>query len=49
MQSTLTAKPHAPGLHDNMKIELKEITVRELADGYKDSQESGVVAFGGKL
>ncbi|HQZ83824.1 MAG TPA: DUF262 domain-containing protein [Pyrinomonadaceae bacterium] len=32
-----------------MKIDLKEITVRELADGYADNQESGVVAFGGKL
>lgn len=32
-----------------MKIELKEIAVRELADGYVDSHESGVVAFGGKL
>ncbi|WP_265563881.1 HNH endonuclease family protein [Sphingomicrobium arenosum] len=32
-----------------MKIELKEITVRELAEGYRDNQELGVVAFGGKL
>ena len=32
-----------------MKIELKEITVRELADGYKDNAEEGVVGFGGKL
>ncbi len=32
-----------------MKIELKEITVRELANGYVDSQEEGVIAFGGKL
>ncbi|GHT70309.1 hypothetical protein FACS189452_10950 [Bacteroidia bacterium] len=32
-----------------MKIELKEITVRELAEGYKDSQENGVVGYGGKL
>jgi len=32
-----------------MKIELKEITVSELADGYKDNAEDGVVGFGGKL
>lgn len=32
-----------------MKIELKEITVRELANGYKDNAENGVVGFGGKL
>ncbi len=32
-----------------MKIELKEITVRELANGYKDNDEEGVVGFGGKL
>jgi hypothetical protein len=32
-----------------MKIELKEITVRELADGYKDNAEGGVIGFGGKL
>ena len=32
-----------------MKIELKEITVRELTEGYKDNAESGVVGFGGKL
>ena len=32
-----------------MKIELKEITVRELADGYEDNAEDGVVGFGGKL
>lgn len=32
-----------------MKIELKEITVKELADGYTDNNEGGVVAFGGKL
>ena len=32
-----------------MKIELKEITIRELAAGYKDSKESGVVGFDGKL
>jgi hypothetical protein len=32
-----------------MKIELKEITVRELTDGFKDSAEAGVVGYGGKL
>ena len=32
-----------------MKIELKEITVRELAEGYVDNEEDGVVGFGGKL
>lgn len=32
-----------------MKIELKEITIRELADGYVDNAEGGVVGYGGKL
>jgi hypothetical protein len=32
-----------------MKIELKEITVRELSDGYKDNNENGVVGYGGRL
>lgn len=32
-----------------MKIELKEITVRDLSEGYEDNDESGVVGFGGKL
>ena len=32
-----------------MKIELKEITVRELAEGYTDNSEGGVTGFGGKL
>ena len=32
-----------------MKIELHEITVRELAEGYKDDQENGVTGYGGKL
>jgi Protein of unknown function DUF262 len=32
-----------------MKIELKEITVRELADGYEDNAEGGVKGYGGKL
>lgn len=32
-----------------MRIELKEITVRDLAEGYKDNAEAGVVGYGGKL
>lgn len=32
-----------------MKIELKEITVRELAEGYEDNAEEGVTGYGGKL
>ncbi len=32
-----------------MNIILKEITVRELTDGYKDNEEAGVIGFGGKL
>ena len=32
-----------------MKIELKEITVRELAEGYEDNSEEGVVGYGGIL
>jgi hypothetical protein len=32
-----------------MKIDLKEITVRELFDGYLDNEEDGVVGFGGRL
>ncbi|TCK69766.1 GmrSD restriction endonuclease domain-containing protein [Acidipila rosea] len=32
-----------------MKIELKEITVAELTNGYEDNAEAGVVAFDGKL
>lgn len=32
-----------------MKIELHEIPIREVAKGYKDSQESGVVGYGGLL
>jgi len=32
-----------------MKIELKEITVRELANGYEDNNENGVVGYSGKL
>lgn len=32
-----------------MRIELKEITVKDLSNGYKDNAEDGVVGFGGKL
>ena len=32
-----------------MKIELKEVTVREVADGYLDNAEEGVVGYGGLL
>ncbi len=32
-----------------MKIELHKILVRDLVKGYKDSQEDGVVAYGGNL
>ena len=32
-----------------MKIELKEITVRELTEGYADNAEGGVVGYNGKL
>src|SRR5690606_20457902 len=32
-----------------MKIELKEITVRELAENFQDNAENGVIGYGGKL
>ena len=32
-----------------MNIELKEITVRELTNGYEDNEEAGVVGYDGKL
>ena len=32
-----------------MKIELREISVRDICNGYKDSEEKGVFAFRGKL
>ena len=32
-----------------MKIDLKEITVKELTDGFEDNAEQGVIAYGGKL
>ena len=32
-----------------MKIELKEITIRELTNGFKDQAEAGVVGYSGKL
>ena len=32
-----------------MKIELKEITIKEVTDGYKNDLEEGVTGYGGKL
>jgi len=32
-----------------MKIELKEITVRELTRGYEDNEDNGVIGYDGKL
>ena len=32
-----------------MKIEMHTINVRELVEGYMNSEDEGVVAFGGKL
>jgi hypothetical protein len=32
-----------------MKIELKEITIKELSAGFQDNNENGVVGFGGQL
>lgn len=32
-----------------MKIELKEITIREVIDGYVNNNEEGVVGYGGRL
>lgn len=32
-----------------MKIELKEITIKELSQGFEDNNENGVVGFNGKL
>lgn len=32
-----------------MKIELNEITVRDLTEGYQDNEEAGVVGYAGKL
>ena len=32
-----------------MRIELKEITIKELTNGYEDNNENGVVGYGGKL
>lgn len=33
----------------SMEIKLHEITVRDVTDGYVDSDENGVVGYGGKL
>lgn len=32
-----------------MRIQLQEVTIRDLTSGYADNQEAGVVGFGGKL
>jgi hypothetical protein len=32
-----------------MKIELHEITIREVAEGYADNAEEGVIGYGGRL
>ena len=32
-----------------MKIELHQIPIRELVDGYKDNDEEGIVGYGGRL
>ena len=32
-----------------MKIDLKKITVKELAEGYVDNDEEGVRGYGGRL
>jgi hypothetical protein len=32
-----------------MKIELQEVTIRDLTEGYEDNEEAGVVGYGGKL
>ena len=32
-----------------MKIQLKEIIVRDLVEGYQDLQENGVVGYGGRV
>ncbi len=32
-----------------MKIELREVTIEDLAEGYQDNDEAGVIGFGGKL
>ena len=32
-----------------MQIELHRVTVREVVNGYEDSNENGVVGYGGRL
>lgn len=32
-----------------MKIQLKQVKIKELFDGYKDEQDAGIVGYGGKL
>ncbi|MDR2458207.1 MAG: DUF262 domain-containing protein [Clostridiales Family XIII bacterium] len=46
MKSKLKKKESKP---KEMEIELKEITIREVSDGYEDKAEEGVVGYGGKL
>jgi hypothetical protein len=32
-----------------MKIQLKEIPIKEVCEGYTDNEENGVCGYGGKL
>ena len=32
-----------------MNIELHELTIREIVDGYTDNADAGVTGYGGKL
>ena len=32
-----------------MKIELKPLTIRDVAENYRDNDEDGVIGYGGKL
>jgi len=32
-----------------MNIELKQITVKELTQGYQDNNENGIIGYSGKL
>jgi len=32
-----------------MRIELKQVTLREVVEGYADNLEEGVIGYGGKL
>src|SRR6202000_228178 len=48
-QGHLQTAVHPPYGNSFMKIELKEVTVREVANGFLDSAEEGVVGYGGLL